>query len=105
MNRPIKFRGRNGYGEVFYGSFDEDTCTIDCWDVAETVVVERDTVAQLVGYDKDGKEVYEGDKVQLVVEHGIATVYTAELHAAGRDSAALCHYNFKDTRLLTEATK
>ena len=55
--------------------------------------------------DKDGNEVYEGDKVQLVVEHGIATVYTAELHAAGRDSAALCHYNFKDTRLLTEATK
>lgn len=72
MKRPIKFRGRDGYGEVFYGSFDEDTCTIDCWDIAETVVVERDTVAQLVGYDKDGREVYEGDKV--VSEYGDSVI-------------------------------
>lgn len=70
MTKTIKFRGRDRYGEVFYGSFDEDTCTIDCWDVAETVVVERDTVAQLVGYDKDGREVYEGDKV--VSEYGFS---------------------------------
>lgn len=63
MTRPIKFRARDRYGEVFYGSFDEDTCTIDCWDIAETIVVERDTVAQLVGYDKDGREVYEGDEL------------------------------------------
>lgn len=63
MKRPIKFRARNEYGEVFYGSFDEDTCTIDCWDIAETVVVERDSVAQLVGYDADGNEVYEGDEL------------------------------------------
>ncbi len=61
--RTIKFCGRNEYGEVFYFSFDEDTCTIDCRDIAETVVVERDTVAQLVGYDAKGNEVYEGNKV------------------------------------------
>lgn len=66
--RPIKFRARNCFGEVFYGSFDEDTCTIDCWDIAETVVVERDTVAQLVGYDVDGEEIYEGSEV--VGEYG-----------------------------------
>lgn len=68
MKRPIKFRGRDTQSNVYFGSFDEDTCTIDCWDVAETIVVERDSVAQLVGYDKDGREVYEGDTV--VSEYG-----------------------------------
>ena len=78
MKRPIKFRARNRFGEVFYGSFDEDTCTIDCWDIAETVVVERDTVAQLVGYDVDGNEVYEGDTVidRFRFEH-TAGLYTS----------------------------
>lgn len=67
MKRPIKFRGRVPNigvpedGKIVFGSFDDPTCTIDCWDTAETVVVERDSVAQLVGYDKDGNEVYEGD--------------------------------------------
>ncbi|MBR2519712.1 MAG: hypothetical protein IKE46_08010 [Selenomonadaceae bacterium] len=77
MKRPIKFRARNEYGEVFYGSFDEDTCTIDCWDIAETVVVERDSVAQLVGYDADGNEVYEGDEL-VSVDNG--TVWVAVLN-------------------------
>ena len=68
MKRPIKFRARDIDGKIYFGSFDEDTNTIDCWDIAETVVVKRDTVAQLVGYDKDGKEIYEGDKV--ISEYG-----------------------------------
>ena len=104
--RPIKFRGRDYFtGEWHYGFYLEDEDGVNIFENKCAYLVGPDSVAQLVGYDKDGNEVYEGDTVQSVVEHGIATVYTAELHAAGRDSAGLCHYNFKDTRLLTEAEK
>lgn len=61
MNRPIKFRGKRvDTGEFVYG------------DVAHTEVgvligagfeVEPKSVKQLVGYDADGREVYEGDIV------------------------------------------
>ena len=83
---PIKFRGRNGIGEYVYGYYvpwhlcsevlraatvgqcralnepwtdkagliDKDGCT---------AIVEADSVAQLVGYDAAGNELYEGDGV------------------------------------------
>ena len=69
MTRPIKFRGR-----------DINTGKFVCGDVAHTEVgilidgreVDPDSVAQLVGYDCDGNEVYEGDL--LVDKHGIGYV-------------------------------
>jgi len=62
MNRTIKFRGRDiCTGEFVYG------------DVAHTEVgilidgreVDPDSVAQFVGHDKNGAEVYEGDKILI----------------------------------------
>ena len=70
MNRPIKFRGRNiDTGEVVFGDlriigirphiFKEAQCYYD----EELIEVDEDSVAQLVGYDRDGREVYEGDEL------------------------------------------
>ena len=58
MNRPIKFRGRCvGNGTLLYGDLTHefDDVYVGSWRV------EPESVAQLVGFDKDGAEVYEGD--------------------------------------------
>lgn len=55
--RKIKFRGRDKNGKVIYGDFNDiDLSTIFAG-------VEDDCIDQLVGYDADGNEVYEGDEV------------------------------------------
>ena len=61
--RPIKFRGHDKRGNVFYGSYNQDMGIIDDWEYAACHAVDDKDVAQLVGYDKNGKEVYEGDTV------------------------------------------
>lgn len=69
--RPIKFRGQlpNGkfvFGDVVqWGGFEE--ARICSWDNGVIYDIEPDSVRQLVGYDKHGNEVYEGDV--LVIEH------------------------------------
>ena len=68
--RPIKFRGRNiKTGKIHYGFYSEypvgggriETCIIDKY--MDGWEVEPESVAQLVGYDADGKEIYSDDKV------------------------------------------
>ena len=82
--REIKFRGRRlGNGNFVYGwlvpvicrnfidftngegycrlvKMDDAFAIVDC-ETLETVEVEPESVAQLVGYDADNAEVYEGD--------------------------------------------
>ena len=63
MKRPIKFRGRDAYGKLHYGDLWQRTDGMILFDHDETVWqrVHPESVAQLVGYDCDGREVYEGD--------------------------------------------
>lgn len=73
--RKIKFRGKNiKTGEIHYGHYSDypvsggriETCitdkNLDGW------IVDPETVAQFVGYDEDGKEVYDDD--DMVDEFG-----------------------------------
>ena len=58
---PVKFRARDSRGNIFYGAYNAGYSMIDDFDYAAGYAVESDTVAQLVGYDANGKEIYEGD--------------------------------------------
>lgn len=71
---PIKFRGRCiETGEYVFGDFkttnhlEPNQALITSTDItrANAWVVDADSVAQLCGYDADGNEVYEGDKVKV----------------------------------------
>lgn len=79
MERPIKFRGRrvdNGefvYGDLLHMTGERFGIIFDKRIAATEVAPE--TVTQLVGYDSNGREVYEGDK--LANDQG--DEFTAEL--------------------------
>ncbi|MCE8566514.1 YopX family protein [Bacteroides fragilis] len=64
MNREIKFRGKRiDNGEWVYGYLaDEDYINdINSIDLS-SIEVDRDTIGQFTGlFDKNGKEIYEGD--------------------------------------------
>ena len=70
-NIPIKFRGKNMNGHYVYGHY--LTCTHGAenedkvlWigdEVNGYHIVAEDSLAQLVGYDSNGNEVYEDDIV------------------------------------------
>ena len=83
MTRPIKFRGVSlDTGEFIYGDlriigirphiFKEAQCYYD----EELIEIHPDTVAQLVGYDCDDNEVYEGD----ILLDELEQEYTAEIY-------------------------
>ena len=62
--KPIKFRGRDENGKLHYGYFYVDRTGYPC--IAEghggtLQIVDKDSIAQLVGYDCNGNELYEGD--------------------------------------------
>lgn len=99
MKRPIKFRGRvsdsdklDG-GKVVFGSLVDYGKTetnlfgassrfwINPIDGDRNFPVEENSIAQLVGYDKDGNEVYEGDTVAGVDEDWVAVLVPDILHS------------------------
>lgn len=59
--RQIKFRGLDLSGKMRYGFYVECSGVSYITENHDGDEVDPDTVAQLVGYDKNGKEVYEGD--------------------------------------------
>ena len=63
MNRPIKFRGRDLVGKMRFGHYATTGGYPYIIEGGVWCEVEPDSVAQLVGYDKNGAEVYEGDTV------------------------------------------
>lgn len=71
MKREIKFRGRDINGRFVFGLLTKKKirssgeiryaiATGNCT-AGETIPVNADSIAQLVGVDKDGREIYEGD--------------------------------------------
>jgi len=78
LDALYKFRAKDKRGNVFYGSYNPDTDTIDDWEYAACHAVERDTVTRFAFFDKNGKEVYEDDFV--IDEHG--KEYRVELKPA-----------------------
>ena len=98
----IKFRGRDKSGEYHYGGiykFDFDDGSSRCAIIEQIyeneiekavgiyylseIEVEPESVAQFVGYDADGNEVYEGDKV-----HGISGTMIGHTFTARRANVA-----------------
>ena len=64
MSVPIKFRGRDeNTGEFVYGDICQTLSTPSIVNCEGRFFVKPDSVAQLVNYDDDGKELYENDTV------------------------------------------
>ena len=89
----IKFRGRDvKTGELVYGSFCRPDGIIPDWNPNIEHTVEPGSVAQLVGYDKNGDEVYEGDVVEFDIEdpqdHTKTLHYEYTAHLKGFATAA-----------------
>ena len=75
--RPIKFRGVSMGGHFQYGLLSQKRIRNSGeirWSIAtglkqaDNIPVIEDSIAQLCGYDKNGKEVYEGDT--MIDENG-----------------------------------
>ena len=73
--RKIKFRGRDLNGHTIYGGISRNGKAIVLDDAGSRALVAPKSVAQFVGYDTNGKEIYEGDT--LIDEKGFT--YTAFL--------------------------
>lgn len=96
--RQIKFRGKTLDGKIVFGYY-VPTCPMSSFpgivdDMDYIHAIEPDSIAQLVGHDKDGNEVYEGDILTYGNEE-----WTAALGSYMRNSGALCHYNFSNAIL------
>lgn len=63
--KQIKFRGQLPNGKLVYGDLVQwggfESPRICSWDNGVIYDIDPESVAQFVGYDKDGREVYEGD--------------------------------------------
>ena len=81
-NIPIKFRADSAIGEIFGWYVERENKPYILSSGGAYVSVDKDSVTQLIGYDVDGKEIYEGD---ILVSSG-GNEFTAELWAMGANA-------------------
>lgn len=79
MKLPIKFRGKTHNGKSFYGDLIHRFGMVAIGEYGDYQEVEPDSIKQLVGYDKNGHEVYDGDALQTEED---GTIYAAVLRHA-----------------------
>ena len=61
---PIKFRAKDNWGKIVYVSYKD---------------IDKETLVQLIGYDDEGNEVYEGDMIDAYIDGEIVYTFQAEL--------------------------
>lgn len=82
MNRPIKFRGKSIFDEGWlYGDLVHSSDMMryailvndkNCYDECEVI---PSTIGQFTGlYDKNGKEIYEGDTIEVISRNRVQSV-------------------------------
>ena len=89
--RKIKFRGRDvDTGRMVYGCFIVGRSGQPCIATNYTAAyeVQPDSVAQLVGFDVNGHEVYEGDTVVIESKYGRAK-FTAHLRGLATNAGGV----------------
>ena len=74
--REIKFRGKTLGDELFFGDLIQSNGEPSIFDGTHRKYVKPESVAQLVGYDADNAEVYEGDV--LIDEDGHEYIATLD---------------------------
>ena len=73
--REIKFRGKSKYSDkIIFGDFSHGKENV----FIDDEVVYPESVAQLVGYDEDGNEIYEGDTVIYWNDEDVKIRFSAE---------------------------
>ena len=91
-NIPIKFRGKDIIGGGYlYGDYvsRDEGCAIriqhqtDLFDMHEyEIAVDPDSVTQLIGYDVDGTEIYEGDTVDAFCDDNSEAAFSFKAQLA-----------------------
>ena len=82
MLGTYKFRARDLNGNLVYGGITADGDFIIV-NARKFVTVYKDSIRQLVGYDADGREIYEGDEIVSI--HGVTTPATIMSNLIGGD--------------------
>lgn len=94
--REIKFRGKSIYsGKIIFG----DLSHYKGGRYIDDEAVYENSVAQLLGYDKNGEEVYEGDKLVDSFEQ----VWSANVYCGAENNDDWTYYtDLKNLRLKKE---